>query len=242
MAAHSYKDARDFFRCALEILLMVRVLFVMAVECKEVRMLGFRRYFRSLYADRGSHPRLVGQAHASSALLTCRAPPLASYNLTDWIATSCLLASGTVWVLLIQAQYEAINGFSLLDSDGEGAVRVTDALLDAEARWKEYTFLNICNIFLALITVLKIFESHDRLSLVTSTISSAKNDLIFFFIVYLVVTGIFMCIGHLLLGSRMANWSTLGDSFNSLFDLQLGDVTYTEIKDQALEGQEDFLA
>ena len=100
----------------------------------------------------------------------------------------------------IQIQINSVKG-SNLRGDNIEAVAVTDKLIQLASLWKTYTVINCTNLLLALFTFFKVFTGHDKLSIVTSTLSRAASELVYFMVVYSVVTILYMLIGMLLFGT-----------------------------------------
>ena len=101
------------------------------------------------------------------------------------------------------------------------------------------TILNCVTLFLALFTTFKLFHNHPKLSVITATIGGAFSDLGYFFVVYVVVNATYMFIGSILFGASLEEFSTLLDSWNTLFLTQIGGYAYENLA-LAFDGDEDF--
>ena len=149
-------------------------------------------------------------------------------------ALACVVVGFALW---IEIQLNSIKG-SNLRGNNEEAVMVTDKLIQLSAMWKQYTVVNCTNLLLALFTFFKVFTGHDKLSIVTATLSRAASELIYFMVVYGVVTILYMLIGTLLFGSSLEDFSTLNLAFDTLFLMQIGGYEYANLA-AAFDGAED---
>jgi hypothetical protein len=89
---------------------------------------------------------------------------------------------------------------------------------------QEYMTINGMCMMLMVLRVLKCLDFQPRLAIVTKTLEAAMNNLGHFMVVFgLVFTG-FTLIAHESFGSKMSEFSTVGLSFNTCFNILMGEI------------------
>ena len=89
-----------------------------------------------------------------------------------------------------------------------------------------YMTLSGINIILLLGRILKLMDFQPRLGVITHTLALATVDLIHFFIIFILIFMGFAFIGHVIFGYVSSHFNDMTSSVNSLFQNLLGDITY----------------
>ena len=89
-----------------------------------------------------------------------------------------------------------------------------------------YMTLSGINIILMLLRILKLMDFQPRLGVITHTLALASPDLMHFFVIFITIFMGYAFIGHVIFGYTSSHFADMTASVNSLFQNLLGDITY----------------
>lgn len=211
--ADSYKTSGDMVRILLELLVGLMTVRRITIELGEIfapanTVEEFRQSLRAYFTSMG--------------------------NLVDWATNTSILVAFSYWIMIYSNRLDGID----LMADNTEAVEANDRLIALSDLWKKYSILNMCTLFFNLFTFFKIFHDHPKLGIVTATLAEGAGELLYFAIVYLILNLHYMFIGSILFGNELYEFSTLLESWNTLFLIQIGAYEFASLV-EVFDGSED---
>ena len=79
---------------------------------------------------------------------------------------------------------------------------------------------------LALLRLLKTFQFHDRLNVITKTLTVAASDLFHFCIIFMAVTALYAAIAITTFGSQLEEYHSFTKAYETFMRVLLGDFSY----------------
>merc|ERR1719207_227258 len=81
-----------------------------------------------------------------------------------------------------------------------------------------------------MIRFFKAFRGQPRLAVLTTTFAKCCEEVMYFFVIFLVIFSNFVVTGFLLFNSQIKQWSTLSKSINECFEILMGEFEFDEMK------------
>ena len=151
-------------------------------------------------------------------------------NIVDWLRISLFVAQFTMELLFSLKSSSLRDLFEVhtessqaeLEHSADAAFTATSSIRDA------LDIIVTINLLLHLAWIMKYFR-HPKLAIVRNTISKSCMDLAHFMVVFLIVYAIFLVMANCLFGQDIKSYSSMGNTFITLFLILLGDFDYGEI-------------
>lgn len=164
------------------------------------------------------------------------------WNIVDWVSIMMGLVNIGIWCgCIIRMNNPVLH--NLLTDDGHlkpASVEMTQAdnkeILDALMSISDLIFVFHITVAVNTMSIVakffKAFQANPRLQVVTKTLTSASTDIIHFFIVFGTIFLSFALIGHVLFGSDIVQFYTIGSSLNTGVTVLMGDFSwYVDLSD-----------
>jgi hypothetical protein len=164
------------------------------------------------------------------------------WNLIDWCNLGLQFMTVFLWVayagdaslLNPQLRYDALQRMETRGHMHGRSLELGVGFIDAYRMFEDmerlvmlmdlYLALTVYSVVLMVLRVIKVFDFHPRLGLVTRTLSKASADLYHFLAIFLFVLFSYGTIGHLTFGSTVREFSTFSGSITELLRLLLADL------------------
>eukprot|EP00210_Caulerpa_lentillifera_P005376 g5138.t1 len=213
-----YETSRDFFRLTLEVILTGIV--------STWLMYHVWRIYRSIKEQRSLNGHL-------GSIWRCMDFTL---SLTLFISIALwwdhVIQHANTFKIDINYQvYTSLNpdaAYLQLANNGEGLRSINDAIEAMGALVDDLVWYNALNGFIALLLIIGMLKKMDfqpRLGVVTRSIALAGSDLLHFSVVSGLVFFGYAMMAHLIFGSSILAFSSLGKSVNTCFEILLGDIS-----------------
>ena len=86
-------------------------------------------------------------------------------------------------------------------------------------------------LIISLLHLLQYVGLDDRMALLTRSVGNSISDLIPFMILFVIFVAIFACIGHLLYGPVLIEWSTISNSLRTAIDIMIGNYMFEQLQE-----------
>ncbi|CAK0826847.1 unnamed protein product, partial [Prorocentrum cordatum] len=162
------------------------------------------------------------------------------WNCVDWACIVLGVSLMCTWATCLAAmQAQGLNAILDADSkltvdvmslDAGSVAHIMDQVVSLQLRFRWLQFLTAANTVSIVSKFFKAFTSNPRLKVVTDTFRQAGTDFVHFFIIFFTLFLPFTVIGHVLFGNDLAEFSSIGSSFNTGITVMLGDFEwYVEV-------------
>jgi hypothetical protein len=165
------------------------------------------------------------------------------WNWLDWmsILLGILLASFWYWA---HTRLATLNiNIGLVPENSAGAINVFDGpnlffqhmeSIQADLSWLmavklAYTLVLFWYALIITLRFFKGFRGQPRIAVIAETMILCSVDLLHFGIVFGIIFINFALAGHIMLGSRLREWSTFGKGINSSFRMLMGELRFDEM-------------
>ena len=91
--------------------------------------------------------------------------------------------------------------------------------------------LGLKDSLISLLHLLEYVGLDDRMALLTRSVGESISDLIPFMILFVIFVAIFACIGHLLYGPVLLEWSTISNSLRTAIDIMIGNYMFEQLQE-----------
>lgn len=155
------------------------------------------------------------------------------WNMCDWASMFLgnLTLGGYIWLDGVRlAVVDSVVDSSKTDVDGTHWSQTVDKLADLCELKKKHEVIIYFFLLCIMIRFFKAFRGQPRLAILTTTFAKCCQEVMYFFVIFLVIFSNFVVTGFLLFNSQIASWSTLSKSINECFEILMGEFEFDEMK------------
>lgn len=154
------------------------------------------------------------------------------WNLADWMCTilGTVSLAGYVWL----HQMREVVTDKLVETHSKnlgpsGWSATLDALLDLIVFKKTHELIIFAFLLAIMVRFFKAFRGQPRLAVLSATFAMCCQEVMYFFVIFVVIFSNFVVTGFLLFNSQIKEWSTLSKSINECFEILMGEFDFTEM-------------
>jgi hypothetical protein len=210
MNVEPYSSGSDIIRAVLEVIFVLLSLLYAAMEVYKIKL--------EIAAKRMEHLEEGSPLNAGVLKMLWEGIKTHFSHFWNWMDFACILLNFIIIGLWIQ--YIS----SPLIRDGPGS-DLLDQLVTMKAIYSQYISACSFNFLLIFIRMLKYLNRFERVALLQATFESAKDDILYFFVLLITVFLAFVIFGHIAFGSTHENFSTMNQSILGCFFLIFGDLS-----------------
>jgi hypothetical protein len=240
--AYSFSNPSTYLKLGLQGYVAFWVLYYIIEEGRQMKQLGIRAYFsEGKFSPRDSYFLHCCERSACAKIQT--PDPSTVWNCIDVLNLILFLASGFLQfqaVMLLRSMSADSNLISTPKLLATGdytesftTINSVNALVVSNIRFFSYLILDFHSSILIVskmwFKIFKYISITKRLTRISKALFKAMPDVNAFFFVFIVLFIGFGISAHLLFGNDLAIFSSVGESFITLFRMMLGDWDYDSI-------------